>query len=586
MLKLNAVRPFNIFSKLVIALLLVMIPIYGISLYMNQTAEENVHNELSQSVVSSVHFYLSSFEAEMQRLMRLNKELIFDDEFQKIRTISDAMDDYTRSQTILSVKNKLHLLKTSSSFVDDVKVYIPALDRGIFANSFDNHIPDDELGVLQKSLSQYGTPFTFWNNRLLLSEVYPLPIYHLETSIALGVVLSKEQIQHSLAQISQVKDSGASFINLKQNWIVTDGKSNEPILSALKEFVSEPRFKDKASGQESVTVRGVKYLFTFEYSKLLDTYLTVNVPEDQVLGPLGKYRTLFWLLSLMSTVVIIAFSYWIFRLIHQPLKRLITSFRKVEKGDLQVEIHHHHQDEFYYLYEQFNAMVRQLNLLIQEVYEERIRSQQSELKQLQSQINPHFLYNSFFILQGLVRMNDNLSAEKMMQHLGDYFQFITRTGTEMVTLEQEVSHAQSYMEIQSMRFFRQIEVDWGSVPELYKTMQVPRLFLQPIIENAYVHGLEDKAEGGRLIVQFAQNNDYLLIVVEDNGDNLHDDTLASLHNQLRSKQPVKESTAIFNVHRRLQLKYGEKYGLSVSRGILGGMRIELKLAYPKEDHDV
>lgn len=585
-MSLSAFRHVNIFTKLVISLLLVMIPIYSISLYMNQTAENNVRNELSQSVVSSVHFYASSFETEMQRLTRLIRELIFDDEFLKLRTIADAMDDYTRSRTILGVKNKLYLLKTSSPYVNDVKVYISSLDRGIFANSFDNHIPKDELKALEQSASKYGVPFTYWNGRLFLSEVYPPPVYHLNLSMALGVELSTEQLRRSLNQISQVKDSGAALVNLKQHWVVTDGKTGDAMTAALRGLISEPRFKGSKGGQGSVTVQGVKYLATFEYSKLLDTYLAVYVPEDQVLGPLSKYRALFWLLSLILSVLVLAFSYWIFRLIHQPLKRLVGSFRKVERGDLQVEIHHHNKDEFYYLYEQFNAMVRQLNLLIREVYEERIRSQQSELKQLQSQINPHFLYNSFFILQGLVRMNDNRSAETMLQHLGDYFKFITRTGTEHITLEQEISHARAYTDIQSMRFGGQIEVEWEAVPMPHAGLSVPRLVLQPIIENAYIHGLEDKSEGGRLSVQFAEHDEYLLVIVQDNGENLHDEDLWMLQEQLRSKRPAKEFTGILNVHRRLQLKYGDRFGLEVTRGKWGGLRVEMKLAIQEEDRHV
>ncbi|MDQ6417949.1 sensor histidine kinase [Paenibacillus sp. LHD-117] len=581
-----SVRNFSIFTKLVASLLIVMLPIYGISFYMNQTAEENVHNEISKAVVSSVHFYVSSFETEMQRLMRLNKELIFDDDIQKMVTIAEAMDDYTRAQTILSIKNKLYLLKTSSPYVNDVRVYIPTLGRGIFASSFDNHIAEDELGALEKAGNRYNAPFTYWKNRLLLSEVYPPPFQNVDTTIALAVELSNEQLRHSLNQISQVKDSGAAFVNIEQNWIFSDGKTSGDIMAALQQLIAEPQFKDQTSGQGNLTVQGVDYIATFEYSKLLDTYLAVYVPKEEVLGPLAKYRTLLWLLSIISTAVLVLFAYWIFRLIHQPLKRLVISFRQVEKGNLKVEIHHQNKDEFHYLYEQFNAMVRQLNHLIREVYEERIRSQQSELKQLQSQINPHFLYNSFFILQGLVRMNDNATAETMMQYLGDYFKFITRTGTEHVTLEQEISHARAYTDIQSIRFYGNIEVEWGDVPQSYAKLQVPRIILQPLVENAYVHALEDKLEGGLLNIRFEERDGYLLIIVEDNGDKLRDDALMTIQEQLRGRKPIKEYTGLFNVHRRLQLKYGDHFGLHAARSVWGGLRVELKIPYQEEERHV
>lgn len=579
------IRRFNILTKIVLSFLLMMVPVYVTSLYMNQSAEKNMQIELSQSVVSKVHFYLSSLETEMSRIIRLNKQYIFEDDFQKIRTIANEMDDFTRTQTILSVKNKLEILKTSSPYVENVKVYIPSLGRGIFANNFDNHIDEDELTALNHSANLDGYPFTYWNNHLFLSEMYPEHTHEMRFSILLAVVLSQEQLKRSLVQINTLDNSGAALINVRNKWVVSDGKSDS-IQSKLIGLITQPRFQNSVVGQGSLIIEGTSYLVTFEYSKLLDTYLTVYIPEGQILEPLSKFRSLFWLFSIISTFVILIFSYWIYRLIHQPLRRLVKAFREVEMGNLHVTVQHNNRDEFFYLYEQFNDMVRKLNILIQEVYEERIHSQHSELKQLQSQINPHFLYNSFFILQGLVRMNDTHSAERLIQHLGSYFQFITRSGLDDVSLENEVSHAYAYTEIQMVRFANQIQVEWDLLPEECKLMVVPRLILQPIIENAYQHGLEDKIKDGKLSVQFVKEKAYFLITVEDNGENMNTEDLLELQRQLQAVHQAKEATGMLNVHRRLQLKYGERYGLSISRGLMGGLRVDIKLPYREDNEHV
>ncbi|RAP74764.1 sensor histidine kinase [Paenibacillus montanisoli] len=570
--RLNA----GIFTKLILSFFIVIIPIFSISIYVIQSAEKNMREELSKSVVTNVHFYMSSFENEMARIIQINKELIFNEDFQKIRTIAADMDDYTRVQTILNVKDRLNLLKTSSLYVDNVKVYIPSMERGIFSNSYDNHIQPDELEALKMS-GKTGSRITYWKKGLFLSEMYPDPFQKLPLSIALGVDLSTKKLQDTLRQIVDLDGAGASFINVKQNWSFSDGKQDS-VLPELRKFLNNPDINGKPSGQGSLSIKGMNYLITYEYSKLLDTYLVVYIPANEVLGPLDTYRKFLWLLSIISTIIIVAFSYWIFRLIHRPLKRLVTSFRKVEKGDLQVEIHHNYSDEFKYLYGQFNAMVSQLNKLIGEVYEERIRSQQAELKQLQSQINPHFLYNSFFMLQGLVRMRDAQTAERLIQHLGDYFKFITRTGNETVTLDQEVHHSKAYTEIQTLRFSRQISVEWEELPETLRRLPVPRLILQPIIENAYVHGLEDKVSDGILSIRFEEADGVLVIKVEDNGENISEAGLKDLRYRIQTHDLGKESTGILNVHRRLKLRYGEQYGLSVSRGTAGGVLVEMRLS--------
>ncbi|MBP3965887.1 sensor histidine kinase [Paenibacillus lignilyticus] len=570
--------PFKagIFTKLLLSFLVVIIPIFSISIFIIQSAEENMREELSQSVLTNVHFYMSSFESEMARIIQINKELIFNEDFLKIRTIAADMDDYTRVQTILKVKDRLNLLKTSSLYVDNVKVYIPSMERGIFSNSYDNHIPSDELNALKMS-GRTGSKITYWEKGLFLSEVYPDPFQKLPLTIALGVDLSTKKIQETLRQIVDMDGAGASFINVQQNWTFSDGK-NDQISPELRKFLNNPAISGRPSDQGNINMNGMNYLITYEYSKLLDTYLVVYIPADEVLGPLDTYRKFLWLLSILSTIIIVAFSYWIFRLIHRPLKRLVTSFRRVEKGDLQVEIDHNYSDEFKYLYGQFNAMVSQLHKLIGEVYEERIRSQQAELKQLQSQINPHFLYNSFFMLQGLVRMRNIETAEQLIQHLGDYFKFITRTGNETVTLDQEVHHSKAFTEIQTLRFSRQIRVEWEELPEAFQKVPVPRLILQPVIENAYVHGLEDKVSNGLLSIRFEIEDEDLLIKVEDNGENISEAGLDDLRNRIQSHVLEKESTGILNVHRRLKLRYGEQYGLSVSRGAEGGVRVEMRLS--------
>ncbi|SFT04955.1 sensor histidine kinase [Paenibacillus sp. BC26] len=569
-------KQFNagIFTKLLLAFLIVIIPIFSISIYIIQSAEKNMREELSQSVVNNVQFYMSSFESEMARIIQINKELIFNEDFQKIRTIAAEMDDYTRVQTILKVKDRLNLLKTSSLYVENVKVYIPSMERGIFSNSYDNHIPLDELNALKMS-GRTGGKITYWEKGLFLSEVYPDPFQKLPLTIALGVDLSTKKLQESLRQIVDMDGAGASFINVKQNWSFSDGKHDQ-LLPEIKAFLNNPDLKGRAIDQSNISIKGKNYVITYGYSKLLDTYLVVYIPADEVLGPLDKYRKFLWLLSILSIVIIVAFSYWIFRLIHRPLKRLVSSFRKVERGDLQIELDHNYSDEFKYLYGQFNVMVSQLNKLIGEVYEERIRSQQAELKQLQSQINPHFLYNSFFMLQGLVRMRDVQTAEHLLQHLGDYFKFITRTGNETIPLDQEIHHSKSYTEIQTLRFSRQIRVEWEELPEAFRRLPVPRLILQPVIENAYVHGLEDKVSNGLLSIRFAIEDEDLLIQVEDNGENISEAALEELRHRMQHDL-TKESTGILNVHRRLQLRYGEHYGLAVSRGAEGGVLVEMRL---------
>ena len=163
-------------------------------------------------------------------------------------------------------------------------------------------------------------------------------------------------------------------------------------------------------------------------------------------------------------------------------------------------------------------MVKELKTLIEQSYKQKILVQRAEMKQLQSQINPHFLYNSFFILNTMARTEDYENIEKFTEQLGRYFQFITRSAADEVPLEKEVEHARVYTEIQAMRYSNRIKAYFEELPEEFWGIVVPRLILQPIIENAFEHGLGMVKKNGILTVSFEKLQNGLHIIIENNGE--------------------------------------------------------------------
>jgi two-component system sensor histidine kinase YesM len=235
------------------------------------------------------------------------------------------------------------------------------------------------------------------------------------------------------------------------------------------------------------------------------------------------------------------------------------------------------QDEFGYLYQAFNDTVKSLKTLIEENYEQQIRNQRSELKRLQSQINPHFLYNCFFVLCRLIK--SDTQKEKAYQfclYIGQYFQFITRHHDDDILLEMELEHSRTYVEMQSICYGERIEVLFEVEAQ---PIEVPRLILQPIIENAYKYALGNMRGTGELWVHSKLRNDAFYIYVEDNGEFITDEEIEALGKKLRySTNQMEETTGLLNVHRRIQLRYGEEYGITVSRSELGGLQAIIKLS--------
>jgi len=585
----TVIRPFSVYPKIVLVFLMVAMPLYILGFAMNQSGSNKVKAEIQQSLESRVHFYLSAFEAEFQRIVKLRNEYVYDGDLQEISVIAPVMTDYQLAEAVMRIVEKLKLLKSSSLYVSNIRVHIPLIEKTISTTGFTDPMSEEDLHVLRNMKNTPDTSIVSSNNRLIIGGVYPEsfdagqePLYAIE------VELSKDKIRQSLMDVDKNRVGEAVLIGGDNAWALSSSP-DEAALAHLQDFLAAEQDRDTASGSRSWDIEGTTYSVIYNRSSLLDTMLVFSMPERELLGSLEESRNWLWWLSITSVLIVAIFSLWIYKLIHRPVRKLVNALRRVEKGELGVAVYHKPADEFGYLYKQFNAMVRRLQVLIHEVYEQKLRSQRSELKQLQSQINPHFLYNSYFVLHRTMQLGEADKALRLSKHLGEYFRYITRSGSDEVLLSAEWKHTLAFVEIQMLRFSRRMETRCGELADSWGGIRVPKLILQPIIENAYEHGLTDKMAGGlvelTLEQRTEQTEEVLLIIVEDNGEGLTDERVDEMNGQLAMGEEVAETTGMMNVHRRLQLKFGDAYGLFLSRGTLGGLRVEMKIPMKAGDRD-
>ncbi|WP_164545634.1 sensor histidine kinase [Paenibacillus albus] len=571
----------TIFPKLIIAFLLVVAPIYGIGLGMNQLGENSVREELSKSLKSRVDFYLNSLEVENELMRSLLQQYAIDKDIQHAAFISNTMTIGVWTETVQRIQEKLQLIKNSSLYIKNVSAHILTLKRTISSDETisDTINPDYEAVANVSKLRGVGN--YFWEDRLFMAIAYPgsdLP--KMKETFALSIEINQEMLKQSLRNFSDYKNAGAMLINPENGWIL-DNQTDEGLTKELSDYLKKTHEDSVDEGYKQISAGNNSYFVAYKRSTTFGYYLIAYVPSSEMLGPIDKYRMLLWLLSFVSLVFIVAYSYWLYQLIRKPLHRMITGFRKVEAGMMEPMPLPKTHDEFRYLFQRFNMMTDNLKVLIHEVYEQKLRAQTSELKQLQSQINPHFLYNTYFILYRLAKMNDNDSVIQFSQHLGEYFQYITRNGSDDVPLDAEIKHSRTYVEIQNIRFAKsRITVEFGELPPGCGDMRVPRLILQPFIENAYQYGLETKRKDGRIVVSMIEQDSKLLMSVEDNGEKLTNADLQTIEANLVNQGADIEYTGMLNVHRRLKIRFGAEYGVTVTRGEMGGMKVTLMLPMP------
>lgn len=585
-------RRFSILGKLIITFLIVLSPMYVIGTRINEWGAKLVRNEISKSLESQIQFYRTSLENEIERMGRIQRQYMNDEDLESLSITAGSLTEYQKLVILKRFQQRLVLLKESSMYIERASVFIPPINKIIASDELAGDLSRDRLDQLKKGSSMRNGLFYHEGDHLYLREYYPNTQFTSgrDPMFVLEVELSMSAMQTYLKQISNYEQGGSAII--QADWDIVQTQNTEAyslINKTVKEQMVTLRNQSPMNDQTTnqlVKVGKQRLLLVSTYSPLLQLTLVAFVPEKTVMGPLDHYQVYLYLITLCAIVVIVLFSLYVYRIIHRPLSRLVRAFRKVESGDLQVELAYKSSDEFHDLYKQFNNMVAHLKKLIFEIYEQKIRTQQSELKQLQSQINPHFLYNSFYLLYRMTKAHDFDNSTRFTKYLGDYFQYMTRNGSEEVALELEWSHVRAFAEIQSIRYMDRISFGMEPLPERCKRVIVPRLILQPIVENAYQHGFDqDHHERHLQISSHCYEDDegewVVVINVEDNGKGMTEEQLRDFYAKTQEGQPSEEITGVLNVHRRLRLKFGEKAGIRIQQRDGGGLIVSVIVPFVK-----
>ncbi|MBB6670113.1 histidine kinase [Cohnella nanjingensis] len=537
-------------------------------------------------MLSQVDFYKENLEKEIQRVKLLQYYFMDDVNLQQLAFLPESLDDYGKAQSILQVQQHLKSIASSSSYIISASAYIPSIDRVISSSAFESSIPYEEFNALDvNAYNSKSAQTIYWNKRLFLS-ISNLSNTPIDTqskdkkkpAYIIALELNLRVLEDALKQFNNYNDGGALLVDHRNNFVLTSTNNAEEN-STVSEYV-KTAVKTAKSGSKNIKIMDKSYWMIYTSSDYLGITLSKFVPESEVLKAFEKYSNWFWIFTATAILLILIYSFSTYRIIYKPLSLLVKAFRKMEKGDLNISITHKSDNEFRYLYDAFNKMVDKFGTLIEQVYKQKILAQNAQLKQLQTQIVPHFLYNSYFILHRMVIDEDNDNAARFSQQLGTYLKFITRSGSDEVTLVSEIEHARIYAEILSMRFASRMKIEFEPTPEEYSSIRVPRLIIQPIIENALEHSLENKASGGILSISFLKSEKALNVVVEDNGNGLNDQELEALQKSLIEKDHMDEveTTGIKNIHRRLQYSMGNDSGLLFSRSDLGGLKVTVQIA--------
>jgi sensor histidine kinase YesM len=330
---------------------------------------------------------------------------------------------------------------------------------------------------------------------------------------------------------------------------------------------------------------GTRYLYTFEKSDYTKWNTIILIPSDYLLSKQKKWTYILILIGLLSMLLIAVVSYLLSHHITLPLSYMMKKMSRVEQGDFSQRMEVKGNNEISRLSRIYNNMLDSISSLISDMYESKLAEKNAQLSALQAQINPHFLYNTLNIMKSISRVRGIEEVAEMSESLAELFQYSMNNLQHPVPLREELDHIGNYMNIQQHRFSDRFEL-CCDVPELLQDASVLKLTIQPLIENAIVHGLGKLRTGGVVRLEARRNGDLLIIEVTDNGQGMDEKRLQDLKRSLEVSDRLHElrggdthGIGLRNISQRIRLFYGEHAALTVISGPGQGTTVRLTIPY-------
>lgn len=586
-MKSKKIYSYSIFKQLVsFTIVISVVPIILISGFLFQKIERLIVGDLVNSHEQITAQYMKNIEEKMLQYQNslefiANNTIILD----TLTNSSGKRSPYMKGRDISTEVTKSLLLDRPSE-IRNCMIY--------------SKIAENPLYGSRATMMEEAKKETWYHNKKALNEGWFTYISAGKGQTILSILREIEKIDllnYTKKDIGIVKldiymerlfSPGKNWENEKSNFDVivygADGKdlydSDPDKRQVLTEFLQRQAdgedyhdgkihtISDYVAASTSLEEYGMNILFLFANSELMEKK--------------GEIQLLVIPLLLLVILAILFFSYLFTYRFSARVGALVQKIKVAETGDLTITQPIAGSDEIAYLDKQFSHMLKKLDKLIRKNYIQQLENKETQLRNLQLQINPHFLYNTLETISSIAAVNQAFVVCDMCEKLGEIFRYsLGKNYGEFVTISQELHHTQNYIFIQKIRYNERFEVFYNVEADVDRYM-ILRFILQPIVENAIVHGLGNLTSKGTLEISIRREKDALLIVIEDDGVGMDAERVRDLNafiNEPKEVQDNKKSIGIRNVNQRIQLSCGSQYGISIESNPYQGSRFYIRLPF-------
>lgn len=552
---------------------------------------------------TSVAFYQSSKKVLIKQATISSQQqlsLITNNLREKIGHISDYAITLSISSSIAEIlknnpivpDNELNKFFVNSEFIDQTQRII-GLHKNIYAWDFLDtnnqwfHSSTTDTDQLTSCFSE-----DFLNSLPENLSLHFLGPYNIDGKPVFAVLKSITNIDNTKylgALVLLVKETNISstFNNLpdsdSKNFYIID-KNNQILSSSsslgiyktLDEYLgihkSEINYLKK-DGTRIINVNGTDNLFISKSYDDLDWDVINIIPlKNLTMDHIAILYNIF-VISLFLFLLSVVFSMLCSQTVASPIQRLAAQMEKVSLGDLDISVTYHSNDEISILYEQFNIMMNQIQKLLANIYEEQTAKRKMEIQLLQSQINPHFLYNTLNTINSLIELDMNKTASNAVSAMSSFYRNCLSKGEFIIPLKQEIIITRQYLYIQNLRYMEFIDYKIiEKISEEDSCTMIPKLTIQPIVENIFVHALGTNK--CRITIEIVLSSpEQICISIADNGRGIPPEKLEQLKQFITDGRENGKSFGLPSIKNRIALLYGNNYSFTIESTLNEGTKI-------------
>ncbi|WP_161601351.1 sensor histidine kinase [Paenibacillus luteus] len=556
---------------LFVAVLAIIIQQYAFDFY-----DEEIYKQSSKALsLSSI-----SIENELKRMEKLTFMLTTDTTIQKyLRSIKSGLSKYDNYVVQLTVRERM--------------VNIGALDKYVLSAQLYDYF-DNEYAVGANSITFYQDRLNSYKQLTAVNKggnTWIAPYNNDKSLIAAREVRSFEQLNLDyIGTLALRIDMNKLFRDLAKGMNSNDAqliimKNNEPVYPEASAFPIDSLSQLTGSeGYKVISYEGKQYFVTYIASTYTDwTYYTL-IPFDDIFDRVAKVKNTILMILAILFVVILLIAVAFARGITEPIERLNAKMKRVQLGHFEYMEEPNERalamDEAGQMHRNFRIMVERINELIHENYVKQLTIRDTEFKALQAQINPHFLYNTLESINWSAKLSKQTHISQMVEALGSLLRTSINLKEPLIPMSKELEIINHYVTIQKYRFEERLDFQ-VDVAEKLLYCSIPKLSLQPLVENAINYGLEQMIDTCSIKIHAYTEDELLYVSVEDNGPGMDKAFVAQLlSGQVKTKG---SGLGLKNIEERIKLLYGESYGLTVESEPNEGTKVIMILPFEMRD---